>query len=575
MPVAETIPILDLQQLLDETVAANEGTLRLPKGIFRVPGKVAVSGAEGLTIEGYGCTLIFPPEGEMLQFSGCRDLTIKGLTVDCGPLPFTQGTIVSVAEDGGSFEYEVHAGYPLLVEGVRYGSSGAFVFARESRRWRQDVPDIYPSRSDVLSPTRGRISFSGNLPGYANLATGDLVAFKNPKGNAFLFRGCDTLLVEDVTVYTSPLAGFMMRCCSGPLIFRGCTITRGPKPAGASEERLLSTIADGFNVGYSRQGPVMEDCDFSWMGDDAVNLHGAIVDVVAVEGNRTIWAATRGFPEFQVKVEPGDLVRFLARDTYALKAEGVIESCQLVREPTAELQATIRQALALSAEARLYAIRLTLREGVEVAAGESLEIPATACPGFVFRNNYFHDHRARGLRLGASHGVIEGNRFERLKSSAISLGPHAIHHEGGWVRDIEVRNNIIRDVCFDDRSLASGAYNGGAIVVQHFLRPGQEGSVYPRENLDIRIIGNDIAHVGGAGILATSARRLSITGNRLSETQQVDCTETGSQLGLISTGAISLNHCQDVVLEQNQWGPAGPFCLGEVIYGKKRVPGSR
>lgn len=554
---------LDLQQLLDTALREGRRQLDIPPGHYRLPGPVRLSKVTGFTLTGYGATVAFPPAGEQFVFAGCRQLEIRGLSVDCDPLPFTQATITRVSEDCASFEYEVHAGYPPLTVPDRvYGKSGIFAFAPDTRRWCQDIPDLYPTKSEILDATHGRVTLSGDLPGYRHLRPGLLVAFKNPGSNAFLFRGCDGVRLHDVTVLTAPCAGYLFRSCTGPIELRRCAIRPGPAPAGATQPRLLSTVADGFNVGYSRQGPVVEDCDFSYMGDDAVNLHGTIVPVAAVTDPRTFWVARTGSAEFQAATRPGDPVRFLDPRSFAVKASAAVAACELV-QPDAALETRLRQAAKAAPGQRLWCVRFTLAEAVSVTAGDKLELPAVACPGFVFRRNYFHDHRARGLRLGAGHGVIADNRFERLKSTAISLGPHAIHSEGGWVEDVTVQGNSIRDVCFDDRSLAPDSYHAGAIVIQHFLPDAKVP--YPQANRGIRILDNCIEWVGGSGILATSAADLTIRGNRIDQTQQRDCDHTGEGLRLGSRAAINLNYCTDAVVADSRFGPRGPYCRAELL----------
>lgn len=47
----------------------------------------------------------------------------------------------------------------------------------------------------------------------------------------------------------------------------------------------------------------------------------------------------------------------------------------------------------------------------------------------------------------ASNGVIENNRFERIKHAAITVGAeYGYWREAGWVENIQIRNNRIRDV---------------------------------------------------------------------------------------------------------------------------------
>jgi len=130
------------------------------------------------------------------------------------------------------------------------------------------------------------------------------------------------------------------------------------------------------------------------------------------------------------------------------------------------------------------------------------------------------------------------------------------------VQDVTVRNNRFREVCFDDRTIARGGYNAGAIVVQHFLH--DKSVPYPHENRDIRILDNTIDNVGGCGILATSAKGLTIRGNRISQTQQRNCDQVGTALRLTATAAISICHSSDVTIEGNHFGPNGTYCRQDV-----------
>jgi hypothetical protein len=558
-------PLCNLQTEIDKAIASGNSTLTLPPGFHRVKGTIIVRDVERFSIDGKGATLLIPPTGELLDFSGIHDITIRNLTVDCDPLPFTQGTITGISDDFREFEYEVHPGYPTLERFAEefevIGRNGIFVYDPQTLRWRQDVPDLYSRDSTMITPTKGRFSFNHVMPGYRNIKVGDYVAFKNMRGNALLFEGCGNITMEDVTVNTGPGAGFLMRTCYGAVKMTRCTIERGPKPDGATHERLLSTVADGFNLAYSRQGIVMEDCEFSNMGDDSVNLHGTFMEIGAVDNETTILIARAWSDEPTHQMRPGDLIRILDGKSFGMIAEAKLVKMETIAPPAA-LNAKLRKKWKMPEKGRIFYTRFELDRPVKAEAGNKVEVPAIACPNFVFRNNYFHDHRARGLRLGASHGIIENNRFERIKSTPISLGPHAIHSEGGWVRDITVRNNTITDSCFDERTFAPGSANGGAVVIQHFLH---DNSVpYVQENRDIRILGNTIDTIGGAAVLVTSADGVEIRDNRISNTQMVNCDEVGKDIRLSTDAAISINHSSKVTVEENHLGLRGEFCREDI-----------
>lgn len=557
---------LDLQKLIDQTIADGKTELSIPAGRYQVPSTITVKNLDKFTIDGNGSILLMPTRGELLAFFGIKDITVKNLTVDCDPLPFTQGTITKISSDFSVFEYEVHPGYPTLERFIkshkRIGSSGIFVFDPENLRWRQDVPDLYTRQSGMITTTKGRLKFNHTMPGYRNIKVGDYLAFKNMAGNAFLFKGCGNITMEDVTVYTGPGAGFLMRTCYGKVRMTRCKIERGPKPAGATHERLLSTIADGFNLAYSRKGVTMEDCEFSNMGDDSVNLHGTFMEIAAIENEKSFLIARPWSDEPVHQLRPGDLVRILNGKSFGMVFEAKLKNFNRISPPAA-LDEKLNKKWKMPKKGKIFYIRFEFDKPIKAEVGNKVELPAIACPNFVFRNNYFHDHRARGLRLGASHGVIENNRFERIKSTAISLGPHAIHSEGGWVQDITVRGNTIRKVCFDERSLEPGSANGGAVLVQHFLH--DKKVPYVRENADIRILDNTIDNVGGAGILATSVKGLTIEDNQITNTQQQNCDKTGTKIRLKTDGAISLNYTKDVNIKDNTFKPKGPYCREDIV----------
>ncbi|EDM27265.1 hypothetical protein LNTAR_21165 [Lentisphaera araneosa HTCC2155] len=556
---------LDLKDEITKLLAQGKTELNLPKGRYKISEAIHINNTKSLTINGNGSTLIMPPKGELLFFSNIQNIHIKNLTVDCDPLPFTQGTITKISDDHLEYEYEVHPGYPSLDAFPKYktiGRSGIFVFDPKTLRWKDNVPDLYTKDSTSISLRKGQFTFKHLMEGYRNIKVGDYVAFKNMYGNVFLFKGCGDVTMEDVIVNTGPGAGFLMRTCTGKVIMKRCKIEKGPKPKGAVHERLLSTIADGFNLAYSRQGVTMEECEFSYMGDDAVNLHGSFMSVVKKIDDSTFLIGRAWSDEPLQKVLPGDKIRILDGNDFGLINEAKILNLMKIIPPQ-ELDQNLRKKWRLPTKAKIFYSQVKLDKKVNAEAGNKVEVPAIACPNFVFRRNYFHDHRARGLRLGASHGLIEQNRFERIKSTPISLGPHAIHNEGGWIEDIVVKNNTIMDSCFDERTFDKNAANTGAIVLLHFLH--DKSAKYVQENRNIRILNNKIERVGGPGLLITSADNVTVEGNTFSNTHLLNCDKSGNDIRLKATGVISINYSDKVDIKNNYFGKLGSFARKEFI----------
>jgi hypothetical protein len=63
-------------------------------------------------------------------------------------------------------------------------------------------------------------------------------------------------------------------------------VVPGPKPAGATADRLVCTNSDGSHFIAVERGPSIDDCTFSNTNDDAVNVHGFYVFVLEKTGVR-------------------------------------------------------------------------------------------------------------------------------------------------------------------------------------------------------------------------------------------------------------------------------------------------
>jgi hypothetical protein len=295
---------------------------------------------------------------------------------------------------------------------------------------------------------------------------GDRLVLTIRSGSAIRMNDCENVRIEDVTFLAAPGCAYLGRYMRGDNYYR-YTIKPGPPPAGASEPRLISTCADGLNIAFATKGPTIEGCRFSFMGDDFVNLHGAtfvVVDRKAATELLVAWPYSR---EYLATVNPqGAIVRRLRPGDYAVLQTARLTGFDPIRERTAEHVEMIHRVWPRNERGRGTVFRLTLAEPLSAEPGDFLDIPASNAPGFVIRDCLFEDHRARGLRIMASHGVIERNTFRRLKMSAITLGAeYEFWREAGWVEDVTIRDNTIEDVGRDGAILSSGAYVMGAISV--------------------------------------------------------------------------------------------------------------
>ena len=544
---------VSVQEVLDSAVATALQTVKLPEGRVVVEGKLRVRSARDLVIEGAGTTLVFSDrEGTTWSFDSCRNITLRGFTIDYDPLPFIQGRITGRSEDGKRYDFTVCDGYPGLREEDGQHYRQAYIFEPDRRRWKPWVPDIYARKVEIIDERHGRFVM-GYVPAYHELIeVGDRMVLTLRSGSAIRMNDCENVRIEDVTFLAAPGCAYLGRYMRGDNYYR-YTIKPGPPPAGATEPRLISTCADGLNIAFATKGPTIEGCRFSFMGDDSVNLHGVTFVVVDQPSPTELLVAWPYSREYLASVIPkGATVRRLRPGDYAVVGTGKLKAFTPTRERKPEHLEVIQRVWPRNDKRWGTVFRLTLAEALTVEPGDFLDVPASNAPGFAIRDCLFEDHRARGLRIMASHGVIERNTFRRLKMNAVTVGAeYEFWREAGWVEDVTIRNNTIEDVGRDGAMHNSGAYVLGAISV--FGRTDQRSQLplWPG-NRDIVIEGNTIRDCPAAGIFVAAAKDVRVRGNRLKNCfyRPGEAAGKGRRLGV--DGPIDVQHAQDAIVEGNE-----------------------
>jgi hypothetical protein len=565
LPAAEPL----VQELLDQAVAAGTKKVVLPEGRIEVKGKLRLRGAKDLVIEGAGTTLVFSDrDGTTWSFDSCRNIKLRGFTIDYDPLPFIQGRITGRAEDGKRFDFTVCDGYPGLRAEDSQHYRQAYVFEADQTRWKPWVPDLYPRQVEILDDRHGRL-IMGSAPVYHELIqVGDRVVLTLRTGSAIRMNDCENVRIEDVTFLAAPGAAYLGRYMRGDNYYR-YSIKPGPPPAGATEPRLLSTCADGLNIAFATKGPTIEGCRFSFMGDDSVNLHGVTFVVLERKSPQELivgWPYSR--EQLATVIPVGATVRRLRPGNYEVLGTAKITAFEPMKERTPEHLKAIRDVWPRDEAGRGTAFRMALAEPLGVEPGDFLDVPDNDAPGFAIRDCVFEDHRARGLRIMASHGVIERNTFRRLKMNAITIGAeYEFWREAGWVEDVLIRNNTIEDVGRDGANQSGTAYVLGAIGV--FGRTDLESRLplWPG-NRGIVIEGNTICGCPQAGIFVAAAKDMQIRNNRLENCFYQPGESAGKGRGLAISGPIDAQNAQDVTIKDNE-------IIGPGLPPAKQLPASQ
>ena len=108
----------DFRPLVREALQKGERRVVIPPGVYRLAPAAGqgviwtLQGVRDTTIVADGVTLIGTKLTRALHLDHCRNVTLQGLTVDYDPLPFTQGSVVAVADDKSWIDVKIHDGYP-------------------------------------------------------------------------------------------------------------------------------------------------------------------------------------------------------------------------------------------------------------------------------------------------------------------------------------------------------------------------------------------------------------------------------------------------------------------------------
>ncbi len=254
--------------------------------------------------------------------------------------------------------------------------------------------------------------------------------------HAFECRDCERIAIENVTIRSAPGMGFVFTGGAGGILLRKNLIAPSCSPNCLRAEPSLA--ADGAHLAAIGGGVLIENNDFGWQGDDSLNITGLLISG-RVETPRDLqW----------FKVDDRSRNRF-----WLFREGGKVSLFD------AGLQ-ELGTAKVLEIDRQRFRMRLsTLPQGSD----ELLATPSDRVPTHVVvRNNYFHDHRARAVLMGASNAVVEGNTIARVTMAAILVAADtASWLEGPGARGVHISRNRISKV---NAQAAQGDYSSAISV---------------------------------------------------------------------------------------------------------------
>jgi len=202
--------------------------------------------------------------------------------------------------------------------------------------------------------------------------------------------------------------------------------------------RVIASSADGMHFSGCKGQISINNCRFSGLHDDPINVHGTHLKVKAIISPtqlklRFMHHQSYGFMAFS----KGDTIAFLHAKALQIYGEGIVKSAKLIseREMLVELEKPVPKQLQLD---------------------DALE-NITWTPALRLTNSRFERTISRGTLITTRKKVlIENNTYYRTGMHAILIENDAMGwYESGPVNDVTIRNNTFVECGYNN---APGSY---------------------------------------------------------------------------------------------------------------------
>lgn len=400
----------------------NSGTrlvINSGKYYFRNEKDINLNGLKNTLIDADGAIFIFENPNYFI-LKDCECVEFRGLSITWNFEKSFLGSLVKVKnvnKNAHSLEIEfigqtnVNPDIPImafteydadtLTPGVRHNFKENYIY---------NTPEIIKSVEKKTDNTL-EIIHDGSLDGYAN---GEMYLLRHHVygGNAFNVYRSSNITFDGINLYAVAGMGWLIedRCERFQLI--DCKIALDPE---FEKINRISATADGVHIANTNGKFRISGCDFSFMGDDCVNVHDNIAMITKLNGSQSIEFYTNA-DNFRV----GDTVEF----------------------NTAGYEKLDFSARVVEKNGNVMRFDRNLPDSITV---NSIICNSSIDSGnYVISNNYFHENRARGLLLQSDNGLCENNKFYKIMANAIKIITDI--SEGNWlegtgVNGLEIKNN--------------------------------------------------------------------------------------------------------------------------------------
>lgn len=395
-------------------------TLKVDGGkyYFRTDKAIMLDGLKNVLIDADGAQFIFE-NPNYFHIVNCNCIEIRGLGITWNLDVSRLASLVKIRnanKESHSFELEfselneVSADIPIMAF-TKYDSEALTPGTRQD--FKENYVYQFPGSIKTVEKTGHnvlKVTHDGSLDNYTD---GEVYLLRHHVygGNAFNVYNTSNITFSGIKLYAVAGMGWLIKNRSEHFQLLGCVIGLDPE----HDDNRISTTADGVHIANTNGKFRISGCDFSFMGDDDVNVHDNIATVTDKLDEKTVEIYTNAN-------------NFAAGDNAIFSSKGFDRLGF-----SAEVTSVEGKKLTFDKELPDYIVKDCIVSNGSIDSGN-----------YVISGNYFHENRARGLLLQSNNGLCENNRFYKTMANPIKVImdiSSGLWLEGTGVNGLVIRNN--------------------------------------------------------------------------------------------------------------------------------------
>ena len=458
-------------------------TLKVDGGkyYFRTDKAIMLDGLKNVLIDADGAQFIFE-NPNYFHIVNCNCIEIRGLGITWNLDVSRLASLVKIrnaSKESQSFELEftelneVSADIPIMAF-TKYDSEALTPGTRQD--FKENYVYQFPGSIKTVEKTGHnvlKVTHDGSLDNYAD---GEVYLLRHHVygGNAFNVYNTSNITFSGIKLYAVAGMGWLIENRSEHFQLLGCVIGLDPE----HDDNRISTTADGVHIANTNGKFRISGCDFSFMGDDDVNVHDNIATITDKLDEKTVEIYTNAN-------------NFAAGDTAIFSSKGFDRLGF-----SAEVTSVEGKKLTFDKELPDYIVKDCIVSNGSIDSGN-----------YVISGNYFHENRARGLLLQSNNGLCENNRFYKIMANPIKVIMDI--SSGLWLEGTGVNGLVIRNNSFVECNVVE--WSAQISISTNIDGKSADSTLF----YNITVENNSFDNFYGRLVDASNVSNLKICGNRL------------------------------------------------------------